>query len=236
MVDIITRAGKGAPLNSGEMDANLTNLKVAIEALYGLTVIGWTQDPDSYAITLGLSNGQFVGPLALPPRPWRPRGPWAPGAYLIADVVSHDGSLYYANEDVPASADFADELADGKWMLLLAGSGGAAPLIINATKGGAMANGVIMSFRAPVAMEMTTDHPILIDLETAPGGSNGFGIVVKVNGTTAGTIPVTRTITALSIPLDLAINAFDKVVISIAITGSAGAAADLGLTTFWVPN
>lgn len=240
-VDIITRADKGAPLTSAEMDGNLLALKEAIEGVAGAVPVGFTLDPDDFSVTIEFSNGSesfFVGPLQLPPRQWSFKGDWLAGTYDAADVVKYDGSLYF--RAVPGAwADLEDDVDTGNWVLMLAGSsdgGGPAPIIVNAFKPGAISSdSIILLVRPQVALEMTSAFPIKIDLGTAAGSLAGFGIVVSINGVAAPTIPIAGTTTAFSILVDLAIDADDLVRIAITSSGTAGAAADLGITTYWQP-
>lgn len=105
--------------------------------------------------------------------------------------------------------------------------------VINVSKGGAIADGLVLSMRAPFAMKMEAAVPVKIELETAPGAGNTFNIVVALNGVTVGTIPVSGTNKRVSAPVVLSIAADDKITISISSASTAGAAADLGITTLW---
>jgi hypothetical protein len=115
------------------------------------------------------------------------------------------------------------------------GGGGLSPTVINVSKGGAITAGLVTSMRAPIAMEMKAANPVVIEVETAPGVGNAFGVVVSLNGSVVGTVTVSGTNKLVSAPVDLEVAAGDKITIAISITGSAGAAADLGITTLWHP-
>ncbi len=101
MVDIITRAGKGAPLTHDEMDANLTNIKTAIEAdaspdLFGAAILAdapvgyWRLNDASGATTLADSSGNGYAATVTAGTFRSVRG-WAPkrvGAYLKNGFVA----------------------------------------------------------------------------------------------------------------------------------------------------
>lgn len=126
-IELTLRAEKGSPLTIAEGDGNLVALRDAILALTGMTVVGWTQDPITGALTLEFSNGQLVGPLQLGTRPIRPRGDWTDGIdYLPGDFVTHGGSSYLAV--LPHEApDLEADLDAGRWQLLAAGAPGYVP-------------------------------------------------------------------------------------------------------------
>lgn len=231
MVDIITRAGKGAPLLSSEMDANLVALKEGIEALVGITVVDWVQDPVTYALTLELSNGDFVGPLTLPERPWRLTGAWVAQDYIVGDVATFEGSAYYRN-NAGASTDILDEVALGDWTLLVAGSA-ASPLLYTAFKA-APSNGLVVQFIAPRAFKLKAADPVVVHADTAAGGSNAWGALIGINGVTSVTVSATAD-TLVAAPVDRDIAPGDKISIGLAAAPGWGAVTNVSITLLLHP-
>lgn len=100
MPDIITYVlEKGSPISAAEYDASLHNLDGRVTELENA-------DSDAVGIdhfvvtgnqlTIVLTNAVSHGPFVLPTAQWRWTGPWLPGiTYLIGDIVSQDGALYF---------------------------------------------------------------------------------------------------------------------------------------------
>lgn len=110
-------AGKGSNLTAAEIDINLWNLAQAIVALQenpptannisAITVSGMY-------MTITLTDGSTIGPLALPVLQWRWRGEWvASTAYAALDgfIVTSQG-LYTVNADHTSAATFDEGAVD----------------------------------------------------------------------------------------------------------------------------
>ena len=100
MIQITTRAGKGAPLTTAELDANFVTLRDAILAgVAGIFIREITQDAAGL-VTFEFSDGSTQGPITLPRQPVRFRGPYAAGQiYEVGDLVHSPATVFVVTED-----------------------------------------------------------------------------------------------------------------------------------------
>lgn len=100
MIDITTRAGKGAPLTTTELDANFTVLRDAIlSGVAGIFIREITQDAAG-DVTFEFSDGSTQGPITLPRQPVRFRGAYAAGQiYEVGDLVHSPSMVFIVTED-----------------------------------------------------------------------------------------------------------------------------------------
>ena len=100
MIDITTRAGKGAPLTTSELDANFLVLRDAILAGISGVFIREIRQDAAGDVTFEFSDGSTQGPITLPRQPVRFRGPYAAGQiYEVGDLVHSPSTVFIVTAD-----------------------------------------------------------------------------------------------------------------------------------------
>ena len=100
MIPITTRAGKGSPLTTSELDQNFLTLRDAILAgIAGIFIRDIVQDANG-DVTFEFSDGSTQGPIVLPRQPVRFQGAYASGQiYEVGDLVHSPSMMFIVTTD-----------------------------------------------------------------------------------------------------------------------------------------
>jgi hypothetical protein len=259
MVDIITRAGKGAPLTAAEIDGNFSNLKTDLEALQTAvntgvkTISNIALNNDGDALIFTMSDDTQIGPLAIPVLTYRARGDWSMGAaYIIRDRVYVEGvGSFECIEPHTAGADFEADRFAGYWQTIAAdgapgegGGGGGEPVEIPpqvvvapfSITGGVGSKSAL--FCVPVDCVLDMDSPPIARVLTASGSGSWYAsleihqLVVDglIDNMLLPAFAFSSSETGKELPLVASYNLKRGDVIRLVVTGTVGAAADFSAT------